>query len=262
MKSRVIYTSIIGGTDSLMQPAAVDPSCDYICFVRKGEAGTGRDGVWELRELPVTIEDNRMLARYAKVHPHTLLKDYEWSVWMDGNLSVAGDGFYRAVQECISAGGVFHTVKHPLRDCTYEEAYACVGADKESFSNALKVINFLASECLPRHCGLYESSIILRAHNAPGVISLDELWWSCLRTLSGRDQLSLVWCARKSEVGIGLLLPEGMNMRNSDFITYVDHQPAPRCSAGLQDFRKRIAQFLLRRRIDAVDRKFQRQCPR
>ena len=262
MNSRVIYTAIVGNIDALAQPRATDPSYDYICFVRNGTPAPSSSGIWQIREIPADLPDNRMLARFAKLHPHTLVKEYEWSVWMDGNLSVADGGFYRSLQACVQSGGKLFTVRHPLRDCSYEEAYACVGADKETYSRALDVIRFLERDGLPRHCGLCETSILMRSHNDAGVVALDELWWSCLQKLSIRDQLSFVWCARKAGVDIGYLLPEGKNMRNSELIGYTDHQPVPSRSGlayRLNDLRKRISQFLLRRKIDSIDRK---QCRR
>ena len=262
MNSRVIYTAIVGNIDALSQPRVTDPSYDYICFVRKGSASASSNGVWQIREIPADLPDNRMLARYAKLHPHILVKEYEWSLWMDGNLFVADGGFYRTLLDCIHSGGKLFSVRHPLSDCSYEEAYACIGADKESFLKAWNVVRFLDKDGLPRHCGLCETGLILRSHNDAGVIVLDELWWSCLKKLSIRDQLSFMWCARKAGVQIGYLLPEGKNVRNSEYIGYTDHQPVASrrgLAYRLHDIRKRISQFLLRQKISSIDRK---QCRR
>ena len=104
MKERVIYTSIVGGFDALMQPEVTDPRYDYVCFVRKGEAGAGRAGLWQLREIPVDIPDPRRLSRYPKMHPSELLPGYRWSLWMDGNLQIVSELFYRRVDEIIESG--------------------------------------------------------------------------------------------------------------------------------------------------------------
>ena len=60
MKQRVIYTSIVGDIDSLMQPQVVDPRYDYVCFVRNPEGLDG--GIWQLRAIPAEIDDDRMLS--------------------------------------------------------------------------------------------------------------------------------------------------------------------------------------------------------
>ena len=78
MKDRVVYTAVVGDIDALQQPGAIDPGYDYICFVRKGECGSGAEGAWQIREIPADIGDDRMLARYAKTHPEELLKGYTY----------------------------------------------------------------------------------------------------------------------------------------------------------------------------------------
>ena len=73
MSRWTIYTAIVGDIDTLVQPLVVDPRFDYVCFVRRG---SGQQGVWELREIGEDIGDDRMLARYAKLHPCELLRLY------------------------------------------------------------------------------------------------------------------------------------------------------------------------------------------
>ena len=69
---KVVYTVLTGGYDRLEQPKVTDPEYRYVCFT--DHAGT--DGVWELREIP--FEGSPVLrARYAKMHPHLLLKEFD-----------------------------------------------------------------------------------------------------------------------------------------------------------------------------------------
>lgn len=248
MKTRVIYTSVVGDIDALMQPQVVDPRYDYICFVRKSEGVDG--GVWQLREIPAAIADDRMLSRYPKLHPEELLTGYEWSIWIDGNISIRSDGFYKHIDELIAAGVQMSAPRHPLRDCVYDEAYAVVAADKERYSVARRVIKFLRDKGFPRHAGLFENSILLRRGGDPALAAMDSMWWDCLQTLSGRDQLSLVYCARECGVSIVPLLPDGMLLRDCDWLTYVyhDRRPArPWLVKKYFDARRRLEKWCLRR---------------
>ena len=56
MSRWTIYTAIVGDIDTLVQPRVVDSRFDYVCFVRRG---SGRQGVWELREIGEDIGDDR-----------------------------------------------------------------------------------------------------------------------------------------------------------------------------------------------------------
>lgn len=253
MNRRVIYSSIVGGIDSLMQPKVVDPRYDYVCFVRNASGLDG--GIWQLREIPVPISDDRMLSRYPKLHPEELLPGYEWSLWMDGNLCVRTKAFYDLIDDLIASDVQMAAPLHPLRDCIYDEARAVVAADKESFSAARRVIDFLKSKGFPRHAGLFENAILLRRGGNPAIASMDSMWWDCLQKLSGRDQLSLVYCARECSVEIKALLPEGCRLRDCDCLEYVYHDRTPErpwLVKKWHDARRRVAKWLLQRAIDAV----------
>ena len=248
MKERVIYTSVVGSLDSLMQPQVVDPRYDYVCFVRSAEGMDG--GVWQLREIPADIADDRMLSRYPKLHPEELLPGYTWTLWIDGNISIRSAEFYDRLDDLIADGAHMAVAKHPLRDCVYDEAYAVVAADKERYQAAVRVINFLKSKGFPRHAGLFENSIILRRGGDGKIAALDAMWWDCLLALSGRDQLSLVYCARECGVSITPLLPDGKVLRDCDWFTYVYHDFRPRRPWLIKkyfDARRRLEKWCLRR---------------
>lgn len=253
MKKRVIYTSIVGAIDSLMQPQVIDPRYDYICFVRKADGIDG--GIWQIREIPACSGDDRMLSRYPKLHPAELLPGYEWTLWMDGNLRIRSQAFYDLLDDLIAGGVQMAVPLHPLRDCIYDEARAVVAADKESCSAAMRVIGFLKDKGFPRHAGLYENAVLLRRGGDPALAAMDSMWWGFLQTLSGRDQLSMVYCARKCSVSITPLLPEGCMLRDCEYLEYVFHDRVtkrPWFVRKWNDFRRRIAKWRLQRVIDRI----------
>lgn len=255
MKQLAIYTSIVGDIDSLMQPQAVDPRYDYICFVRKGMAGEGSEGVWQLREIPADIADSRMLSRYPKLHPDELLPGYSWTLWIDGNICIKDAAFYQRIDDLIAAGVQMAAPLHPSRDCVYDEAYAVVAAGKERYAAALRVIKFLNAKNFPRHAGMWENNILLRCGGDESLKAMHALWWNCLQTLSGRDQLSLVYCARECGVTIVPLLPDGMITRDCDWLLYIYHDRRPRRPWLIKKFydaRRYIEKRLLRRRCDRL----------
>ena len=248
MKDRVIYTAVVGDLDSLMQPQVLDPRYDYVCFVRNAEGMDG--GVWQLREIPADITDDRMLSRYPKLHPEELFPGYAWTLWIDGNISIRSAEFYGRIDTLIDGGVQMAAMRHPKRDCVYDEAYAVVAADKERYSVARRVIKYLRAKGFPRHAGLFENSILLRRGGDPALAAMDAMWWDCLQTLSRRDQLSLVYCARECGVKIEPLMPDGVLLRDCSYVTYVyhDRQPArPWIIKKCCDARRRAAKWALRR---------------
>lgn len=255
MKDRVVYTSIVGGFDSLMQPQVTDPRYDYICFVRRGERRTAAEGVWQIEEIPVDIEDNQLLSRYPKMHPEDLLAGYSWCVWIDGNITLRSASFYQMVDSIVGAGAEVAICRHPSRDCAYEEAYAVLSAGKAGYREMSGAVDFLSAEGFPRHAGLFENNIILRSLSSARVRELDGLWWECLCRISRRDQLSLVYCARRTGVEIVPLFPAGTNVRDCEWVGYVRHDVNPQrnwLARKWNGLRQVVSKWLLKRKIARI----------
>ena len=114
---------------------------------------------------------------------------------------------------------------------------------------------YLRDKGLPRHAGLFENAVLLRRGGDDAVAAMDSMWWDCLQKLSGRDQLSLVYCARECGVEIAPLFPEGCKLRDCAYLDYVFHDRVPARPWLVKkwlDARRRVAKWLLQREIDRV----------
>lgn len=215
---KVIYTVLTGNYDRLAQPEVADPSFDYVCFTDRA----GQDGVWQLREIPFASESPVLRARYAKLHPHRLLPEYDLSVFMDANLCITGEAFYgriSALEEVPLA-----LLEHPSRDCVYEELRYCYLKDKLSTRAAFGLLRRYKQMAMPRHAGLYETNVVLRRHKEAAVVALDERWWALLETSRcTRDQLSLTPALHVEGLRPALLLGRGCSARNVPYIRYTLH---------------------------------------
>ena len=76
MSSRVVYTSVFGGYDKLVEQNLSD-GWDWKCFS-------------EENSLSLYTDNNRNAKRF-KVLPHRYLQDYEYSIFIDGNIDVRGN---------------------------------------------------------------------------------------------------------------------------------------------------------------------------
>lgn len=216
---KVIYTVLTGNYDRLEQPRVVDSDYDYVCFTDR----FGEDGVWQLREIP--FEGSPILrARWAKMHPHLLLPEYEFSVFMDANLCIVGPEFYQKTEAAIQSGVLLAEVQHPQRDCVWGELRYCYLIDKVSTHTAVSWYRALKKMEMPRHAGLAETNILLRAHMDPQVVALDNLWWELLLQSGGtRDQLAFTPALYRLGIQPSLLFGPGQNARNVDYVHYVNH---------------------------------------
>ena len=228
MKRRVaIYTVLAGNSyDSIKQFDSISDDVDYICFVKKGQKNKEVNGIWRVEEIDYDAKDNGRLSRYPKLQPHkTFLSDYEYSLYIDGNIIIKNDYVYQRIDELINCGTKIALLKHPFRDCVYQEAYVCIASMKGGWLDILRQIFFLKRNSIPKHNGLYEANVIFRKHNDADVIAMDELWWETFMKYSKRDQLSLVYALSKYKGKIDFFLPPGQTTRNHPSFEKISHLP-------------------------------------
>lgn len=222
MKQAVIYTVLTGGYERLSQPEVIRPEYDYICFTDAVTAPS-REGVWELRPVPFEDPSPVVRARYPKLQPHAVLPEYARSVFLDANLCICGEAFYEAVEAAFAAGATWAGLPHPERDCVYDELRYCYRKDKIGTCAAFRHRRRLRAEGMPRHWGLWENNVLLRAHMEPSVIAVDDAWWSDFRACCNRDQLTLAPVLRRCGLAPVLLFGPGRCARNVPFLRYSLH---------------------------------------
>lgn len=231
MENRIaIYTVLVGNNyDNLKIPSSVKDNYDYYCFVDVGSKLVKSDNkVWKIITFDFKCNDNGRLSRYPKILPHkTCLKNYDYSLYIDANVDIKDAYVYDRIEELISANEKISMIKHPYRDCVYQEAYVCIAGLKGSWFDLLRQIVFLKRKGIPKHCGLFEAGLIFRKHNEVDVIKFDELWWNNFMRYSKRDQLSLAYAKNNSEVHIESFLPEGYSIRNHNSFEVARHLPQP-----------------------------------
>ncbi len=216
-----IYTCLVGDYDNIAQPLSIDERYDYICF--SDSIKENSIGIWEIREIPFKCKDKTRLSRYVKLLPHRVLADYDYSIYIDANITIRDKEFYRRIENSISKGSLIAQVNHPFWDCVYEDIYHAYRLSKVSFVSAYRQYRHLKKEGMPRHYGLFENNIIFRKHNDPLVKHISEEWWREYMRYSKRDQFSLMYIYWKNSYMPDLLLGKDECARNVDFLDYYYH---------------------------------------
>jgi len=227
-----IYTSIFGGYDNLIDEQFQMDGVDYICFTdRDIESKT-----WKVvKSTPIYNDSNRNAKKY-KVLPHRYLNDYDWSVWIDGNIKVISD------IRSLCNGDAYKLYDHMLvgeydrRNCIYDEAQTILNFGKinserypekgiKNWKDRPKLIvdqmNRYLSEGYPKQNGLSTTPIMVRNHMDDNVINHNEDWWSEIKHNSKRDQLSFNYIAWKNQFNFVYL--EGDSRNNEYFVSMGKH---------------------------------------
>ena len=227
-----VYTSIFGGYDNLIDEQFQMDGVDYICFTdRDIESKT-----WKVvKSTPIYNDSNRNAKKY-KVLPHRYLNDYDWSVWIDGNIKIISD------IRLLCKGDLYKLYDHMLvgeydrRNCIYDEAQTILNFGKinserypekgiKNWKDNPKLIvdqmNRYLSEGYPKQNGLSTTPIMVRNHMDDNVINHNEDWWSEIKHNSKRDQLSFNYIAWKNQFNFVYL--EGDSRNNEYFVSMGKH---------------------------------------
>ena len=197
MPKFAIYTAIVGNYDEIRQPLVVDSRFDYFLF--SNTIQEKQVGVWQIKPIEYINPDQIKIARYVKTHPETLLPDYAATLWMDANIQIADNWVYERFVELYNQGAQIASVKHPERDCVYEEMFTVCSTKWESIETAWRWNYYLRKNRYPMYNGLFETNILYRV-NSVAIQKVDEEWWICIEQYSRRDQLSfnfVLWHSRK-----------------------------------------------------------------
>lgn len=180
---KVVYTCIYGKYDTLRNPKIVNPNWDYVCFTDQKFVSD----IWDIRQIPndCLVESEKKIQRKIKILPNRYLKEYDLSIWIDGNLELLVDPEYLVSE---SNHTFLTTLAHPQRVCLYDELDACDALNKDSHETLNILRQLLNKERYPKNNGLAQTNVMIRNHNDDGVSSICEQWWHLVKTYSHRDQ--------------------------------------------------------------------------
>ena len=213
MSKRIIYTSVFGGYDNVVEQGS--DGWDWKCFS-------------EDTHTPI-YEDNNRNAKRFKVLPHRYLKDYEYSVFIDGNMSVRGDLNELVDKYLVDSNVAFFSHSNNNldgRNCAYDEARTIFELGDKNMKATPdrgilnykdnpfvieKQMNRYIDEGFPKNSGLITGMVILRRHNKADCIQTMEDWWTEIKYNSKRDQLSFNYCAWKNNLKFNYMKGDSRN---------------------------------------------------
>ena len=224
MSSNVVYTSIFDKYDEIQKQNLPD-GWDWQCFS-------------EENSLPI-YEDNNRNAKRFKVLPHRYLQDYEYSIFIDGNMTVRGN-IDELIEKYLSDANVafFSHNENNLdaRNSAYDEAQTIFDLGEKNIKRSPErgILNYKDNPFViqkqmeryrilryPANDGLITGMVILRRHNEKDCIETMEDWWTEIKYNSKRDQLSFNYCAWKNDLKFNYM--DGDSRDNEYF--YRDTKP-------------------------------------
>ena len=216
-----IYTVSTGKYDSLREPAYIDSDFDYYAFT---SVDIPESSVWKRMPIGEFVRSMSPLeqARYVKTHPHVYFKDYDISIFIDGNIQILQD-IRPLIFTLIEKEKTIAIHRHQVRDCLYHEGRIIWAQGRAKFLDIVKQLWHYKKEGFPKHFGLFETNVIFRFHNNQQCKLIMETWWNEINTYTKRDQLSFTYSLWKNGLKSDYVMSLGKNSRYSAYFSVVNH---------------------------------------
>lgn len=182
---KVCLTFIFGNYDDLKEPTIISKDWQYICISDRPR----NSKTWEVKQVQIKDLSDSRKARLVLTCPFLFI-DYDILLSVGGQIQVKCD-----LNKYLDTG--FTALKHPHRDCVYQEAVACIKRKKDSADLISKQISKYRREGYPEHAGMIATGVLIR-ENTKEINEFCREWYEELSQNSFRDQLSFNFIAWKT----------------------------------------------------------------
>ena len=217
-----VYTCVIGAYDQIDEPRCKPDNIDYYIIT---DQPLSSESMWHFLDVSHMKEELSNLTpieqnRWYKMHPHLLFPDYDYSIYLDGNITPVTD-----LTEFVNRVGssAIATHRHYIRDCVYQEAKAVLQSGKDNKENIRQHLLFLEEQGMPKEYGLADCSVIARKHHEASCVTLMKQWWKEFLLHSRRDQLSFPYVLFKNNLPTIDLMTLGPNRIFNDALNIKMH---------------------------------------
>ena len=213
-----VYTCITGNYDKIiLEPFIKVDNIDFYLFTDNLEQ---KSEYWNIEPIPKKINEeynNVLKNRYLKMHPHELFENYDYSIYIDGNVQVMSDLTELVFSINKKVGIAMH--KHQFRDCINDEIEVCKIKKKGNYNEMKKQVEKYMKDGFPTKFGMLEATIIVTDLKSKVAKKILNDWWiEFISTDSLRDQISLQYIVWKNNFTIKDIAVLGNNLyRNPKF---------------------------------------------
>lgn len=183
----VVYTAIIGHYDSVpcVDPSLVEEGWDFLCF---SDLPIEVAPPWQLRRVVRLSDGAAATNRHLKFLGHQILDDYDWALYMDGNLELIRPPSYflqqAQAQPCV-------LLEHPNRATVSEEIVACIVSGKIGLSEGIRLARRHRAAGFEPSTPLTANRLFVRSLADPKLNTCFEATYSAYLQGPRRDQLHL-----------------------------------------------------------------------
>lgn len=215
MTKVAIYRAIFGGYDRNLEDHVLVPEVDYYIFSDQSLTGFS-----QYKRVNVTVTETPALTnRELKLKVPDILQGYDVVMYLDGNIQICRN-IMPLINKFLDSNKDFGFFKHPYSSNLKEEINSILLAQKarnDLIKRELSYLNGLNLYEQPR--SLTDNSILIRKNFAKWE-ELSAEWLQCVKTFSGRDQLSLPFLRAKYNTNEYIFPWSPRDRSNKYFVVY------------------------------------------
>jgi 2-polyprenyl-3-methyl-5-hydroxy-6-metoxy-1,4-benzoquinol methylase len=214
----VVYTTVVGGMDNLLQQFWRADHVRYVCFTDREIVNPPPE--WKIVRVDRTCADpKKEIAKY-KTMPHVFLEDWDVSIWIDATFQIQEKGLDEDIAYMGDADILMY--KHPERLTTEDEARKVLelGYDDEKIVN--NQMAHYKEQGFPDNFGKFPECNVIIRKNTINNVNFGTVWYSEIQKGSKRDQLSVMFSAWVTKPK--LVIHEKMS-RDHDRLSWMPHRP-------------------------------------
>ena len=223
MKRIAVYTVLFNNYDELKLPKnhkKLRNESDFFCITNDPIIKNPKEYYnilikSELYSSPILSN------RYYKILTPAELKEYEYTIYVDGSVLITADSLIELVYDILEEPK-FALFRHPIRNCVYEEAKAIIDRDKLEPIEVLKHVRFLKGKKYPKNNGLHVCTVLIRKNDDQDVNVACHLWWQLFMNGAKRDKPHFDYVVSRSKVDV-CEIPGALPFNVENGNAYFDH---------------------------------------
>lgn len=220
-KKCAVYTCITGDYDVVEEPEISSTECDYYLISDRKPNHLSVFKWINIDDIvPDIMMDNRRKNRFCKINAPVIFSQYEYSIYVDGNIKIIGD-----VIKCLDKIGKsgMAAYRFPFGDCLYAHALTIVVAKVERNNLIFQQIADYFKAGMPKHYGMFECGVLVRDNKNSLCKNVMKDWWSEVLRRVNRDQISFTYCLWRNGIryeDVGIL---GENIRANNCFEMINN---------------------------------------
>lgn len=222
-KKIVVYSCVTGNYDCIQEPFLVEKNVKYILYTDNKNI---LSDIWEIRDIPEKIKNinnNVLINRYIKMHPKELFDEFDYSIYIDGNVKLMSEISSLTDKIKNQSGLAFH--KHKARQCAYDEISTCIKIGKGNKKELLCMKEKMLHNDFPRNYGLLECGVIVADLNNSNSLLILNNWWNDFCDFKCyRDQILLPYSLWKNDYKIDQIGIIGNNIYRNSKLRIIKHK--------------------------------------